>query len=706
MFRFYFFVIFFLVTLTDTILCGDRQITVCDLWNGMPLKGVNVESYSDTSITKTDGVFILDKVPVRLSRKGYFDLTINSFEFSGSLIYMEPVQNTELITVVRSKESDSRLMLPAHISRIDYDDHRYGSMKNLDKLLSAESGIFVKSYGGQGQLQTISIRGMSSEQTQLLFDGIPINGLQLGSADLGQYGAGQVGSLEIYRGGSALFGGSGAIGGSVNLHPEKPSDRIGYEFNAGLGSFNTSNYGLSVDLPFKNYRQKITIEKSSGDNDYTTHYRNADVTLQNRDFERMNLNYYGILDLDYNKQIDIFFSNYRNEAGAPDPFVSPTAESANLARRDDDYTLFKLRFIRQSKKGGYSVQTYVRNEWMGYDDPSVILYNQALHSIHFNRERGLQARGNYLATHHLLVHTGFEGAWQYINSTDAGVHEKRRLAGYLLLDWEAFRDIGRLEAVHLNASARMESDSQFGKVLLPGFGFSANINHTQIYGSVARNYRAPTFNDLYWRPGGNPDLNAEESVNAEMGIDFEQRIRPGIVNINLTGYTNRVDNQIKWLPAGNYWTPENILEVFSRGWEIEIGLSDHERVNSLELNYTRGKSEKSRPEFKGDKTDGNQLPYIPREQWTIRAQTGWKFTRIGFQGTGMGFRYETLQNNLEGILPSNTVWRIWSGFDFFVSGHNLTLNLAMENIFDLDYKLISGYPMPPRQYFVSIRIAR
>ena len=36
--------------------------------------------------------------------------------------------------------------------------------------------------------------------------------------------------------------------------------------------------------------------------------------------------------------------------------------------------------------------------------------------------------------------------------------------------------------------------------------------------NFSRNFRAPTLNERYWQPGGNPDLEPEESYNIEAGI--------------------------------------------------------------------------------------------------------------------------------------------------------------------------------------------
>ena len=52
-----------------------------------------------------------------------------------------------------------------------------------EELLGKSSGLYVKQYG-PGNLATISIRGSSASQTQLFWNGIPVNSPTLGSSDL------------------------------------------------------------------------------------------------------------------------------------------------------------------------------------------------------------------------------------------------------------------------------------------------------------------------------------------------------------------------------------------------------------------------------------------------------------------------------------------------------------------------------------------
>lgn len=39
--------------------------------------------------------------------------------------------------------------------------------------------------------------------------------------------------------------------------------------------------------------------------------------------------------------------------------------------------------------------------------------------------------------------------------------------------------------------------------------------------SVSRNYRFPTLNDLYFLPGGNPNLRNEHGFSYDAGVSFE-----------------------------------------------------------------------------------------------------------------------------------------------------------------------------------------
>ena len=607
--------------------------------------------------------------------------------------------------MVREAASGQKPVLPAHITRLQLDQSREHGFRHLANVLSEESGIFIKSYGGSGQLQTIALRGMSAEQTQVLLDDVPVNNLQLGSVDLGQFDLYSIAEAEIYRGGSALFGGSGSIGGTVNLRTVAPEKSFGYRLNGSLASFGNREFGLALQIPLAGVRQSISFLNQSGVNNYSVSSEGQSVPLQNRDFSRQIVQYRTEYAVNADLRFGALLHAIKSERGSPKAFLGAAGEEANRARLSGDQTLLQAYTHWQGRSGQVSARAFLRNEWMEYRDPLLNIGGASLHSRHFNRESGLILRGRYPVHPRLLINGGLETFWQEIQSSEAGWHTRRRTAGFVLADWQIYHNPDASSEVHLNASLRAEAYSDFPVFLLPGIGAGYRIGVFNAYLSLGSNYRAPSFNDLYWQPGGNPHLLPERSIFGEAGLSYENLLADAVyLRLQAAYYINRVTNLIKWLPAGQVWTPQNIGQVLSRGIEADARLATPDNRYILQAKYTRGSSRKNKADFEGDRTVGNQLPYLPDEQVNLSLQTNHGLFSAGVNGWYSSFRYTTLQNDPQSILPSVNVWRIWLSFNTVLYRQKLTLLFHIDNLFDQSYQIISGYPMPPRQYGILLEL--
>ena len=60
-------------------------------------------------------------------------------------------------------------------------------------------------------------------------------------------------------------------------------------------------------------------------------------------------------------------------------------------------------------------------------------------------------------------------------------------------------------------------------------------------------YRVPTINELFWSPGGNPDLKAEQSY----GLKYSVQGKIGAVNTYFTTDQLYHNNLIQWTPGTN-----------------------------------------------------------------------------------------------------------------------------------------------------------
>ena len=92
------------------------------------------------------------------------------------------------------------------------------------------------------------------------------------------------------------------------------------------------------------------------------------------------------------------------------------------------------------------------------------------------------------------------------------------LSGSLSAKWQPIDRMG------MSVVLREEMYGDKWVPLIPAFfidGILSKKGNIVAKASVSRNYRFPTLNDLYFLPGGNPDLKNEHGFSYDAGVSFE-----------------------------------------------------------------------------------------------------------------------------------------------------------------------------------------
>ncbi|MDZ7615125.1 MAG: TonB-dependent receptor [Flavobacteriaceae bacterium] len=207
--------------------------------------------------------------------------------------------------------------------------------------------------------------------------------------------------------------------------------------------------------------------------------------------------------------------------------------------------------------------------------------------------------------------------------------------------------------------------------------------------NAGTNYRLPTFNDLYWQPGGNPDLKPEDSFTSEIGLLFKKTTW----NLEATSFLIKNENLIKWIPEqGDFWVPQNIQKSRNYGFELdfEYKLKLNEHHFSFDSQYTYVKSV--------DMNTDMQLIYNPEHKanQVLRYQRGTFGLEYNLAYTGKVFTTTSNTQSLDPYWLSN----IYANYN--LGQYNLNFILSLNNLFDQPYQVIAYRPMPGRNINLTI----
>ncbi|MCD4654291.1 TonB-dependent receptor [bacterium] len=608
----------------------------------------------------------------------------------------------ETIEVSASRPDDSNLLsdLPAFITTIEISDD-CSRFQTLPELLSGAVGVTIKDFGGLGKLSTVSIRGSSANQVIVLLDGVKINTASGSGVDLSTLPLDSVEKVEILRGADSAVYGSGAMGGVVNLITRK-TDVPGWQSHGNLtyGSFNTSNVdlGLWYNRDGTSYRIMTKYQHSDGDyeflNNNGTEFNPDDDymdTRENNDIDAYGVAFWFKKRLLTDAEVTGFIEGFSDEKGIPGLITFPSV----YANQEDQRISGTLR-VEKSWPGetGFRVfcETSGKYSSMDFDDPIGEQTGVPIHTSQRTRVLGGRAgwdiyysRGSGGLTLH------FDN--EQLDDLDFPEPERNTAAVSLRHDFSMMND-----GFWFTSLLRYDDISDAGDHWSPKLGARWFISDCMsLRANAAFGFRTPSFNEIYIKAGfvsGNPDLLPEEARSYDFGLSYDAekwRLEAALFRIDY------IDLIQYLLVSGFRYKPYNIGKARSEGLEFDGSISFGPGF-TFSGSYTWDKVTDKSGE---PNADGNQIPGRPEHDVFSKIAWHWDSVNTWLEWHYLSGNFVTQANTkkLDNRSTGNigVTWKI---------NDLLQFGAEIKNLNDDDVVDVRGFPLPPRSYFMTIKISK
>ena len=629
--------------------------------------------------------------------------------------------------------------IPASVTVISREQIEESSGLRLDYILRKYAGIDVKRSSFLTHSANVVLRGMGEMpgRTLILFDGIPMNKADTGTANWDLLLPEDVERIEIVRGPTSALYGSNAMGGVINIITRKPTPKpVTFEARGLYGTFDTWDAGgtISGKADKLGYYLSYDYLDSDGYNPVPRELRTKyDVK---RYLEESHLKSKVTYEFPNESKVTLGYLFFDDKRG----------EGEKIRYEDGVYRKWKTNAPSLAYEWSIGASKWLFKAFYNKED---YFWNRerlrkgkyTWYKVDVDRiDAGGSLQSSFPILSWNLITTGFDfkygsvdGDDNYLiekdNPSDKVVHNEGKQHTYslfindhLLVGQRMVVDAGlRFDYVR-SYDGKFEDSSGFlgsreykdksWERLSPRVAALYRIgDNTSIRGSIGSAFRAPILDDLYRRGifrgriyAANPELEPEKLISYELGITHRFKRK---LSLSVAGYLSRGKDFFYPIKVGidpetgrDLYQRKNVGKVRIRGLEIE-GSWDISRTVSLFGNYTFNVSKidefSEQPEL-----EGKYLEYSPRH----KANLGLGFHDPGlFQAEIMaryvGERYSDTENTSEGKLDDYTVFDIKLSRRFF---ETCKAYIDILNLFDKDIKYSSDFEGPGREIRVGLSL--
>ena len=621
------------------------------------------------------------------------------------------------------------------------------------------SGIQLKDYGGVGGIKTVNIRSMGTHHLGISYDGVALGNAQNGQIDLGQFSLDNVEEITLYNGQkSAIFQPASDFGnaGSIYIRTKEPEfRRYGgtgvrmYEnthlrFKAQYGSSDmlrlsalweqklseTVSSSVSAGFLTASGKYKFRYERRYPDGttawDTTAVRQNGDIHA-----ERIEANLYGRL---WQGSWQVKGYLYNSARGIPGAIVNNVWRRGE--RQQDLNTFFQAAY---DKSIGNKFATrwlakyaYYNTHYVNRDSTQLPVDNRyKQQEFYFSTANVLELLPNWSAS------LSYDFKWNKLNADIWNFAYPTRISNLVSLataiDYKHLKAQGSLLATFINdryrkyggtgargyenSSAAANSSfftlhSSLQKltpaVFVNVYPFRGTFFSLRAY--VKQSFRMPTFNDLYYTDMGNANLVPERATQYDVGFALNKHFTQGLVRhaeMHFDAYYNTVHDKIVAYPKGQQfrWTMLNLGKVHIKGIDVEAEADfkiGKDLVATARAQYTyQDARDVTDP---ADSYYNDQIPYIPWHSGSAIVGLSYKNWDLNYSFIYAGERYDEQENILYNHMEPWYTSDLSLRYQFVVYSLKFIAQAEVNNVLDQDYEVIVNYPMPGRNYTLSLTV--
>ncbi len=537
--------------------------------------------------------------------------------------------------------------LPLSVSLIASDRIDISTANSSTGIAGELPGVFIQRTGDFGR-NDVSIRGLGSRgrKSLVLIDGKPEMMGLFGCTVTHSFLMHDVKRVEVIRGPSSTMFGSGAMGGVLNIIPERPSSNLELNIKTAGGSNQTAITSGRIGASHGAFFGSASVDyRESDGHTMNSSYRGSDIVAR------------GGIYLGDNSELVAsakIFDGFKQE---PSPLSVPSP-----GQGWNDY-----------RRG--SVDLHFRNEGMN-------LWYSTRYYRNFGEHEFSDGWHSRDATDAVVLHiAGNPVSWLEISGGADWHYQQGELPGQAGASWNKW-DTGIYSGVEItpsapvtfSAGARYNRDEVSGSELSPSVGITARPwKGGTVRGLVSHGFRSPQINELYMFPPSNTGLEAERVWNYEIGL--KQKFPAGL-HADLTAFRMEGENFIETVASPDpppMYIFDNTGELEFNGLEFTLG---GEWPAGIRARFSASLLDR------GDKTRGR-----PGRKYDLSLiwNTGISTVRLTGQSVDEYFAADQSRNPVS----SYSVFNLYADID--IAG-GITAFAAVDNILDEEYTIFTDLP--------------
>lgn len=593
------------------------------------------------------------------------------------LSYISYAQDSLHITIDEVLISDNHLIRYSKTQNVQKisDSTAKRSSSFLTSLLNYNTLIYFKE-NGVGGVSSAAFRGTTAQHTAVVWNGININSQSLGQTDFNSINPLGYNSIAVRPGGGSVIYGSSAIGGSIHLNNDlRFGNRFDNELLLRYGSFHTFDGNFITNIASEKYSFQLGITHAKSDNDYEWIGKNR----KNQNGEYQNIGFSSAFGYKLSPIHSLKFYSQYTSSDRHFSLVTPTEVPTKYQNFDVrnlvewtatlDRATSRLKLAHLQEEYRYFPNIRNSNYTFGKVESLVAKYDF-----------------NYSVSPTMNLNAVFDFT-QNKGEGSSISHHKRQIGGGSLL----FQHL-LTQKLFYEFSLRQEITDNYQSPFLYALGIKYDVD--DLYSlklNTSKNFRIPTFNDLYWQTGGNENLNPETSQQLELTHELKWKQH----SVYLTGYYNHIQDMLRWIPSSSIWTPINTSEVeifgIETGFATEQYCGGHKIVVRANYGFTSSK----------DKSKDKYLIYVPLHKANATLGYAYKYLNLYAEYLYVGEVYTLSNNNPKYNMDDYQLVNL-SGE--YIYHKNYTLGVKVQNLFNTYYENVENRALPGRSYMMYLNM--